>query len=165
MIDVQVRAVSHRQMTVIGKCTPVEFQLRFDVTEIIYWFPLLRLGEVSREPCAQSYVYEHIASRSCTSWLGKQGDGVPSINLNAPNSSGPCRVNFIAINLFLPIAGQAFLNSIRDPRAHGSRHFRASKGLSRWSGLTVVVERISRKSNALNEGTRKEASRCCRERS
>lgn len=114
MIDVQVRAVSHRQMTVIGKCTPVEFQLRFDVTEIIYWFPLLRLGEVSREPCAQSYVYEHIASRSCTSWLRKQGDGVPSINLNAPNSSGPCRVNFIAINLFLPIAGQAFLNSIRE---------------------------------------------------
>lgn len=61
MIDVQVRAVSHRQMTVIGKCTPVEFQLRFDVTEIIYWFPLLRLGEVSG--AVRAVICERIAAR------------------------------------------------------------------------------------------------------
>lgn len=53
----------------------------------------------------RSVICEHIASRS---WLGKQGDDVLSINLNAPNSSGPCRVNFIAINFFLPIAAQLF---------------------------------------------------------
>lgn len=87
----------------IGKCTPVEFQLRFDVTEIIYWFPLLRLGEVSG--AVRAVICER---RVRASWLGKQGDDALSINLNAPNSSGPCRVNFIAINFFLPIAGQLF---------------------------------------------------------
>lgn len=50
-------------MTVIGKCTPVEFQLRFDVTEIIYWFPLLRLGEVSG--AVRAVICERIAPRSC----------------------------------------------------------------------------------------------------
>lgn len=113
MIDVQVGAVSHRQMTVIGKCMPVEFQLRFDVTEIIYWFPLLRLGEVS------SRARSHMRRVAFVHRLGKRGDDVLSINLNAPNSSGPCRVNFTAINLFLPIA--ALLNSTReDPRTRFS---------------------------------------------